>query len=51
MYAGREAMRRTGMLLRMGDVLAIDWQWHSMRAYHEVLKEHQAEYARALRSG
>ena len=32
------------MLLRMGDVLSINWQWHSMRAYHTLLKEHQAEY-------
>ena len=44
MYAGREAIRRTGALLRIGDVFSANWQWHSMRAYHSLLKEYQAEY-------
>lgn len=33
----------------MGDVLSIHWQWHSMRAYHMLLKEHQAEYRDILK--
>lgn len=28
----------------LGDILTVDWQWHSMRAYYLLLKEYQEEF-------
>jgi len=42
-YAGSEAKKRTGVFSRMGDMPSLNWQWHSMIAYHGLLKVYQAE--------
>jgi len=42
--AGKDAASRASIVARLRDLPGVDWRWHSMHAYHDLLRQYRDRY-------
>ena len=43
-YAGKDTVSRSQVIPRLRDLPAVDWRWHSMHSYHDLLQQLRDKY-------